>query len=164
VWNLEFIFHESTFVLPIHFLHYALKLSIKWQAAVILSHFNWMGKKWFPVTNSYTLCCRHVARFMCCVQWRSPDQLPTPVNSYTMSVRARPVMVAQPSSCTVPDERRGMMSTTCMYSIMWSSITFNGQWTYGRNELDYTFNVIINFLNLTFILNVPFTNIKSRFH
>jgi hypothetical protein len=39
----DFIFLEPTFVLPPQFLQYLFKLSINWQAAVILNYFKWKG-------------------------------------------------------------------------------------------------------------------------
>ena len=80
------------------------------------------------------------------------------------AVRARPVLVAHPGSCIVPDQKT-RKAVHYMYNMKWRSINSNGQWTCGRNELDYTCNVIhsslsvfnfnsytkIHFLNFTFI-------------
>jgi len=127
-------------MLPAQFLHYALKPSINGRL-LYFKPFHLDGGK---IISSYNFLhpllslCR-MLHVLCTVEQPRPATNTSPF--YHNAVRARPVLVAQPGSCNVPDKRNGKMSTTCT-ALSEEAANFNGQWTCARNELVYTCNVI----------------------
>jgi hypothetical protein len=103
-WNLDFMLPEFMFVHPTQLLQYIFTLIINWQVAVMWSYFNWkLGARGGMPSghNSHFLCCLcvTVTNFMCCELWSDTAQLQAMVHCCSMV--ARPVLPAQPFSCTV---------------------------------------------------------------